>query len=391
MQMFMGFLFVAPSKFSADTNDRRRHTHPQCNGRNVLHCVLQYSDLRGTTMNKADTPDATLLDLKPLRLFDLLHSTGSVTRSAEQLGQSQPTVSIWLGRLRRRLNDPLFVRSPAGMLPTPRADALVGPAREALAALRRLSAGLPDFVPATAERRFRICMTDASHITLLPRLLAQVRAQAPLVRLEAARIADTGRALQSGDADLALGLVPGLESGFYQQTLFAQDWVCLANPRHPRLGAALSLRGYKDEAHIGIVSGTGYLLLDAALKRRRIERRVLLELPGFLGLAAIVSTTDLIATLPRQIGETLAQVGGLKVHACPVPIPGFTVKQHWHARYHHDPGNRWLRGLCASLFLQRGVAGAVSAAAEAGELSAAAKRPRRSSSGTAVRAGKPAR
>jgi DNA-binding transcriptional LysR family regulator len=346
---------------------------------------------RGTTMKEPATTDATLLDLKLLRLFDLLHSTGSVTRSAEQLGQSQPTVSIWLGRLRRQLNDPLFVRTPAGMLPTPRANALVGPAREALAALRRLSAGLPDFVPATAERRFRICMTDASHITLLPRLLAQVRALAPQVRLEAARIdADTGRALQSGDADLALGLVPGLESGYYQQALFAQDWVCLANPRHPRIRDALSLRDYKDEAHIGIVSGTGYLLLDGALKRRRIERRVLLELPGFLGLAAIVSTTDLIATLPRQIGETLAQVGSLKVHACPLPIPGFTVKQHWHARYHHDPGNRWLRGLCASLFLQQVPRGAAGAAVP-GRLNAAAPRPRRSSSGTAVRAGTRAR
>jgi DNA-binding transcriptional LysR family regulator len=235
-------------------------------------------------------------------------------------------------------------------------------------------------------------MTDASHITLLPRLLAHVRAQAPLVRLEAARIDnDTGRALQSGDADLALGLVPGLESGFYQQTLFAQDWVCLANPRHPRIGDTLSLRDYRDEAHIGIVSGTGYQLLDAALKRRHVERRVLLELPGFLGLAAIVSTTDLIATLPRQIGETLAQVGGLKVLASPVPIPAFTVKQHWHARYHDDPGNRWLRSVCAALFLQRGVAGAVAEPKGPRAVSAAAKRPRSSSTGKAVRAGKPAR
>jgi len=347
-------------------------------------------------MKASETADAALLDVKLLRLFDLLHSTGSVTRSAEQLEQSQPTVSIWLARLRKELHDPLFVRTPAGMLPTPRADALIGTAREALASLRRLSAWAPDFVPASTQRRFRICMTDASHITLLPRLLAHVRAQAPLVRLEAARIdADTGRALQSGDADLALGLVPGLESGFYQQTLFAQDWVCLANPRHPRIGDALTLRAYKDEAHIGIVSGTGYQLLDAALKRRHIERRVLLELPGFLGLAAIVSTTDLIATLPRQIGETLARVGGLKVLASPVAIPGFTVKQHWHARYHDDPGNRWLRSVCAALFLQRGVAGAaaepVSAKTAGRKVSAPPKRPRPSSTGTAIRAGKPAR
>ena len=79
---------------------------------------------------------------------------------------------------------------------------------------------------------------------------------------------------------------------------------------------------------------------------------MLLELPGFLGLAAILSTNDLIATLPRHIGETLARAAGLRVLACPLAIPSFTVKQYWHARYHHDAGNRWLRGLCAELFMQ---------------------------------------
>lgn len=298
--------------------------------------------------------DAALLDLKLVRLFDLLYSTGSVTRSAEQLGQSQPTVSIWLARLRGALHDPLFVRTSAGMQPTPRADALIATAREALDSLRRLSETRPEFVPAHAQRRFRICMTDASHITLLPQLLAHVRAAAPQVRLQAARIdADTPRALQAGEADLALGLIPELEAGFFQQTLFEQDWVCLANPQHPRLSSALTLRAYKDEAHIGVAYGTGHRLLEAALEQQRIERRVLLELPGFLGLPAIVSTTDLIVTLPRQIGESLARFGGLKVFPCPVPIATFTVKQHWHGRYHHDPANRWLRGVCADLFLQR--------------------------------------
>ncbi len=299
--------------------------------------------------------DTPLLDPKLLRLFDLLHSTGSVTRAAEQLGQSQPTVSIWLGRLRRTLNDPLFVRTPTGMQPTPRADALIGPAREALDSLRRLSESQPEFVPSSARRRLRICMTDASHITLLPQLLAHVRATAPGVSIVATRIdADTARALQAGEADLALGLIPELEAGFYQQTLFQQDWVCLANARHPRIGKTLDLQTYRSEAHVGIIHGTGHRLLDAALQAHGIERRVLLELPGFLGLPAIVSTTDLIASLPRQIGQTLARQGGLRVHDCPVQIPTFTVKQHWHARLHHDAAHRWLRSVCAALFMRPG-------------------------------------
>lgn len=305
--------------------------------------------------------DPHLLDPKLLRLLDLLYTTRSVTRAAEQLGQSQPTVSIWLGRLRRQLDDPLFVRTPEGMQPTPRTDALITTVREVLEGLRRLSESQGVFNPAASTREFRIFMTDASHITLLPRLYAHVRALAPQVRLEAATMdARLVPALQSGEADLALGLVrtleAGLEAGFYQQTLFEQDWICLCNARHPRLGAKgddFSLDDYLAEAHVGIVSGTGYQLLDATLKGLNAERRVMLELPGFLGLSAILSNSDLVATLPRHIGRTLAESAGLHELPSPMAIPSFSVKQYWHARYHHDVANQWLRGVCAELFMQR--------------------------------------
>ena len=301
-----------------------------------------------------NAPTTTPLpDVNLLQLFDLIYSTRSVTRAAEQLGLAQPTVSIWLGKLRKQLNDPLFVRTPGGMLPTPEADAIIGTVRQTLESLRSLARREGRFDPATSERRFRICMTDASHVTLLPQLLAHVLSVAPGVRLGAEQIdARTARRLESGEADLALGLIPELGAGFYQQSLYNQDWVCLANARHPRIGDTLTQEAYQREGHINIVSGTGHYLLEASLERRHLQHRVVLELPGFLGLATIVSTTDLLVTLPRHIGETLARIGGLHVFSCPLPIPGFTVKQHWHARYHNDPGNRWLRSLCAGLFLR---------------------------------------
>ncbi|RSB80730.1 LysR family transcriptional regulator [Burkholderia cenocepacia] len=294
---------------------------------------------------------ADLPDLKLLQLFDLLYDVRSVTRVAEQLGQSQPTVSIWLGHLREHLHDPLFIRTPGGMAPTPQADALIGPCREILESLRRFTAWEIAFDPSTAQRRFRVCMTDASHITLLPRLLAHVRAQAPGVRLEAARIdGNTERALESGEADLAIGYVPWLGGGIYQQKLYDQDWICLANRHHPRIRGRLGAKQYRSERHVAITAGTGAQLLEQALRQARIERDVVLELPGFLGLGAIVQTTDLITTLPRHIGETLAHANDLAVHACPIPVDGFAVRQHWHARYHHEAGNRWLRGLVTELF-----------------------------------------
>ena len=304
-------------------------------------------------MTKKDLPPSALLDVHLLQLFELIYSSRSVTRAAEHLGLAQPTVSIWLAKLRKQLNDPLFVRTPSGMLPTPEADALIGTVRQTLESLRYLAQREARFDPATSERRFRICMTDASHITLLPQLLAHVRSTSPGVRLGAERIDNrTAQRLESGEADLALGLIPELGAGFYQQSLFTQDWVCLANARHPRIGETLSADMYQREGHINVISGTGHHLLDASLERHHLAHRIVLELPGFLGLTAIVSTTDLLVTLPRQIGETLAKLGGLNVFSSPIPIPTFTVKQHWHTRYHNDPGNRWLRGLCAGLFLR---------------------------------------
>jgi DNA-binding transcriptional LysR family regulator len=300
------------------------------------------------------SPTDTTLDVRQLMLFTEIYAARSVTRAAERLDLSQPTVSIWLGKLRRRLNDPLFVRTSSGMQPTPRADALIGPARQALEMVHSLSAATPAFAPATARRNFRILMTDASHITLLPTILAHVRAVAPGVRLEVGPIAaDTARALEVGDADLAVGFIPGLESAFHHRTLYEQDFVCLVSARHPRIGKVFTSRAYQQEAHIGILSGTVYTIVDAALKSQRCERRVLLELPGFLGLAAIVSTTDLVATVPRTIGETLAQSANLRVCPCPIEIPPFPVELHWHERYHHEAGNRWLRGVCVDLLETR--------------------------------------
>lgn len=302
--------------------------------------------------NVMSAADVDLLDIRLLRLFEAVHATGSITRAAEALGLAQPTVSVGLGRLRAHFADPLFVRGPEGMLPTPLADQLISPVRDALQALQHIAGWRADFDPANAQRAFRIAMTDASHITLLPALMTALRATAPGIALEASRIDDRlPEALRSGDVDLALGLVPALENGFFQQVLFLQDWICLAARTHPRLGDGLTLAQYREEQHIGVVSGTGQALLEVAIRDQGIERRVTLRLPGFLGLATILAGSDLIATLPRHIGTVLAELGGLAVHECPFPIPGFSVKQHWHARYHHDPANCWLRKLCAHLFM----------------------------------------
>jgi len=294
------------------------------------------------------------LDSTLLVLFDEIYRSGSVTRAAERLDLSQPTISVWLAKLRQDLHDPLFVRTSDGMKPTPRAQAMVGPVREALTLLRQISTGEAAFDPRTEKRNFRICMTDASHVTLLPPLLAHVRNIAPHIQLEVLPIgSETHDDLESGDADLALGYLPGLEAGFHEQALYEQDFICLVNARHPRIRDRLTIAAFRGESHIGTLSSASYTMLKESLKRQKVDRQIVLELPGFLGLAAIISSTDLVATVPRRIGEALAAAGSIRVFPCPVKVPPFEVKQYWHTRFHHDGGHRWLRATCNELFAAR--------------------------------------
>jgi DNA-binding transcriptional LysR family regulator len=297
--------------------------------------------------------DAALLDVKYLRLLDILYATQSVTRSAEQLGQTQSTVSIMLAALRNQLNDPLFVRTSNGMQPTPKTDGMIATVRNVLDQLRTLGNSSKQFVAAESSRRFRIFMPDASHVTLLPKISSHVQALAPNIRLEAASLDSTMEdALQSGDGDLALGSLLDLDAAFYSQTLFEEDWICLVNSNHSRLDKKITLHQYQSEKHVGLVTRSGAKIIDPEMRRQGIERNVMLQLPGFLGLSAILSSSEMVATLPRSIGETMAKVAGLKVLPCPVKLPISAVKQYWHSRFDADPASMWLRQLVAGLFLQ---------------------------------------
>lgn len=290
-------------------------------------------------------------DLRHLMVFDAIYKTRSVSRAAEALELGQPAVSVALGRLREHYADALFVRTASGMAPTPLAEELAGPIRSALDALDEALGHRSVFDPATSRRTFRLCMTDITHLVLLPRLWRRLRAVAPDIRIEIAPLSDdTGRMLEAGEADLAIGFIPSLEAGFYQQALFRQHYVCLASADHPRIRGGLTRAQFEAEDHAVFgIAGTGHLVIEREIAKQGIERRIVLDIPNFLGAAFVVERTDLLMTIPRRLGELLRGRGEFSIFPLPFPLPEFIVKQHWHARFHNDPGNRWLRALVFEL------------------------------------------
>jgi len=294
------------------------------------------------------------MDMKLLSVFDEVYKTRSVSRAGENLSLAQTSVSLALGRLRRQFNDPLFVRTSEGMLPTPHATELIQPLRQALELLRVATKQHVVFDPGTSTRRFRVSMTDISHLQFLPAVIQRVDKVAPAIHIEILRItADTPKLLEAGESDLAVGFMPELEAGFYQQKLFEQGFACVVRRNHPRIEARMTASIYKRERHVAITAaGTGHDLVESELQRLGVERRIALSLPTLPGLGNLLAHTDLIATVPDRVAQMLVGIARVKTLPPPFALPSFAIKQHWHERYQHDPGNRWLRGVVAELFLE---------------------------------------
>lgn len=296
------------------------------------------------------------IDLRLLSVFDEIYKSRSVSAAADALDLGQPAVSVALSKLRHHFSDQLFVRIAGSMEPTPFAEELAGPIRAALEAVDVVLGQRSSFDPATAERTFRICMADISQLVLLPDLLKKLRLTAPGLRINVLPVTNnTAHLLETGETDLALGVMPQLESGFYQQVLFRQSFVCMVSLHHPRITDALSREHYEAEDHAAVVaSGAAPLIVSQEIARQGIARRVVLEIPNFLGAAFVVEHTDLLLTIPSRLADVLKGRGDFRTFPVPFVLPEYEVKQLWHQRYHNDPGNRWLRRVIADLLSESG-------------------------------------
>ena len=298
------------------------------------------------------------LDLNLLLVFHHLLREKRVSAVAVALGMSQPAVSSALGRLRASLGDELFLRTQQGMLPTPYALQLAEPVATALDGLQQALQVRASFDPNTSERCFTLAMTDVGEMYFLPVLMDALAQAAPGVTLNV--VAVTNASLKDdmvcGRTDLALGLLPQLQAGFFQQALFRQPYVCLMRKDHP-LGntAALTLKDFAAASHVQVIAaGTGHGRVDGALSealaRQGLQRRIRLTVPHYVALGDVLAHSDLIATVPERFAERVAGPFALITRALPVVVDGSAIHQFWHARLHQDPGHQWLRALVAQSF-----------------------------------------
>jgi len=299
----------------------------------------------------------TNIDLRLLTIVNELNKTRSVSQAAENLELSQSAVSMSLARLRKHFKDPLFVRTPDGMEPTPQMSELIELLEKAEGLLETALVHRVAFNPATSERLFRLGATDITRVTILPALMKRLQATARSVGIELQDISDeTPRLLHGGRLDLAVGFLPSTGSGFCQQRLVKDRFVCAVRANHSRISDTLSLEQFESEPHVVLtMPGSGIEVVEKALETNRIPRKVRLRLPGCFGISSMITGADCLAIVPEQLGRLIASAGRIKLLPLPFALPPYYVMQHWHERYTHDPASKWLRGVIADLFREKGL------------------------------------
>ncbi len=290
--------------------------------------------------------DVRDVDLNLLKIFDAVHVEGSVSRAAQRLGLTQPSVSHGLARLRALFGDALFVRVRGGVAPTPVASRIAPALADALHAVQSVLDDARRFDAARDRRTFRIHMSDLGEMVFLPPLMRAVRDRAPGVALETRQIEPAALAatLESGAIDLAIGHLPNLARDFAHRHLFDEEYVTVRRPPPPRT-ATSARRAPAD--YIAITSHPPTL---AILRDSGLIDRVKLSIPHFMVVPAILAEVDCAVIVPRTVARTFRRFGLNRIAPLPHPQRHFAVGLFWSKRVASDPGHAWMRSLIIDLF-----------------------------------------
>ena len=284
------------------------------------------------------------LDLNLLRVLDALLEERSATRAGERLGLSQSAVSHALNRLRYALKDELFVRSPDGLEPTPRA-AQIGPQpRHGLMQLQ-LAVMDTEFSPATTDRQFVIACSDYACAAIVPGLMARLRDRAPVPTCAwcRARSAWPRRSSPAGSTSRSARSATSRTAS--RPRICSRNAGLGAQRRQSRGRQPMTLERLAELPHLIIaLTGEDARAVDGVLVRPRpgmarhprrcrrvpgraaargLRRRIGLTVPHVLAAPRIVARSDMAALIPRRLAVAYAERYRLRLFEPPYPSPPY--------------------------------------------------------------------
>lgn len=295
------------------------------------------------------------LDLNLLLVFDALMQEQNLSRAAVRLHLSQSTVSNALARLREQLGEPLFQRTSRGMVPTPQAQVLYGPVRQALHLLR-IGLGPQEAVDVDSELMFRVSMNDYAQAVYLPGVLTKLHATAPrLVLSVQPDDADTlVKRLKTGELDLAVDYLHLNDDDLHYQPLCEEELAVIACSNHPEIRGRLTMAQFQDLHHVSVHPRGGRgSPLEIVLGSAKVQRKVQLLVPHYLAIPSVVACSHLLGTVPRRLAEHFARQYSLQIFPLPITMAPVQVNLIWHRQQDVAVGLKWLREQLASAMAGR--------------------------------------
>ena len=295
------------------------------------------------------------IDLNLLVVFHEVFQARQISSVAKKLGLSQPAVSNALARLRKSFSDELFVRTAQGMQPTPLAEQLADPIAHALGSITSALNQHEQFDAATSKRHFTLAMTDVGEVYFMPVLVDLCRRLAPQIGLATVRASsiDLKAEMETGRVDLAIGAFDDISGALYQRRLFQQNYVCMLRSGHPLAAKALSLKDFLAAQHLIVASmESPYDKINQQLEKAGIKASAHFTVPHFVAVPYIVSSTDLLVTVPQKLAERAAAPFNLQCVKPPLRLPSLQTNIFWHRRFAQDEGNQWLRNFIAAHFAE---------------------------------------
>ncbi len=286
-------------------------------------------------------------DLNLLAVFDCIYSQGSVTGAAAILHLTQPSVSHALARLRERVGDPLFVRNGQKLVPTPAAQKLIHPVRQALQLLESSLAELNEFDATSARQHFVIGMRPLMEGAFLPSLMRQLQQQAAGLVLSSVQL-DRGNLeadLNSGKLDAAVDVFLNLPTSISRQHLASSRIVVLARKGHPAVQSGfIAQQDYLNQHHLLVSSRPqGHGVEDLLLAKEGKSRQVVARCQQISTGLELISQSNLLLTISESLVNHLYDPELQQICIAPFQAPSVDTYLYWHQSRESDKASQWLR------------------------------------------------
>jgi len=223
--------------------------------------------------------------LKQLRAFVYTTRLGTLSRAAEALFLSQPSISLQIKALERELGAVLLERTRRRVTLTDAGEALYEMARPLVEGFEGLDREFHTKTRGAQAGKLTVAAGSSTIQYLLPELVKAYRERYPTVHLQLANV--TGKdglaLLRADEADIAIGSMLDVPNDIAWAPVYHYDPMLIMPPDHP-LAARDDIR-LEDLSPYGLILPpqrlTTFRLVDMVFQQRRVPYTVAIEVGGW--------------------------------------------------------------------------------------------------------------